>query len=70
MDTKEETEGKHYRGLSIDPYRYCTENGLNPYQFNAIKYVTRYNLKNGIQDLEKAVETIKALIEYERGKEK
>jgi len=66
MDKQQETKGVHYKGLKIDPYKYCTENGLNPYQFNAIKYVTRYNLKNGVEDLEKAIETIKSLIEYEK----
>ena len=43
-------------------------NDLNPLQMNAIKYVTRYNFKNGIEDLEKAIHTINRLIEFEKSK--
>ena len=64
MDKQKETEGKHY-DFKIDPYEYCFKNELNPLQFNAIKYITRYNVKNGKQDLEKAINTIKRLIELE-----
>jgi hypothetical protein len=59
-----ETEGNHYK-LEIDPYEYCFKNNFNPLQFNAIKYLSRYNLKNGKQDLEKAINTINRLIELE-----
>ena len=61
-----ETEGSHYK-LAIDPYEYSFKNNFNPLQFNAIKYLSRYNLKNGKQDLEKAINTINRLIELEYG---
>ena len=60
--------GSHYSRLKIDPYEYSMQNELNPLQMNAIKYVTRYNFKNGIEDLKKAKHTIDRLIEYEEQK--
>ena len=60
--------GSHYSKLKIDPYEYSMVNDLNPLQMNAIKYVTRYNFKNGIEDLEKAIHTINRLIEFEKNK--
>ena len=58
--------GDHYNKLVIDPYSYSFENELNCYQFNVIKYVTRYKDKNGIEDLKKAIHTINRLIEHEK----
>ena len=60
--------GSHYSRLKIDPYEYSMQNDLNPLQMNAIKYITRYNFKNGIEDLKKAKHTIDRLIEYEEQK--
>ena len=57
--------GNHYSKLKIDPYEYAMENNLNPLQMNAIKYITRYKDKNGIEDLKKALHTINRLIDYE-----
>lgn len=65
----EQVGGSHYSKLKIDPYEYSMVNGLNPLQMNAIKYITRYPFKNGIEDLEKAKHTIDRLIEYETKKE-
>ena len=45
----------YYAKLEIDPLEYAYRNKLNPYQFNAIKYITRYKDKNGIEDLQKAI---------------
>lgn len=64
LDDELETQGEHYK-LEIDPYEYCFKNDFNPLQFNAIKYISRYKLKNGKQDLEKAINTIIRLIELE-----
>jgi len=60
--------GSHYSKLKIDPYEYSMQNDLNPLQMNAIKYVTRYPFKNGIEDLKKAKHTIDRLIQYEEQK--
>lgn len=38
-------------------------NNLNYCQANAIKYITRYADKNGVEDLHKAIHNIEILIE-------
>jgi len=45
--------GNHYSKLRIQPMRYALENELNYGQANAVKYITRYKDKNGIEDLKK-----------------
>lgn len=62
--------GDHYAKLAIQPYEYCTANNIPYIESNAIKYLTRWRDKGGIQDLEKAVHSIQWLIEYEKGKQK
>ena len=57
--------GNHYTKLKIQPYQYAFENELNCYQFNIIKYVTRYKDKNGKEDLKKAIHTLEKLIDQE-----
>ena len=64
--TETQIGGDHYTKLAIQPMRYSMENGLDPLQHTAIKYVTRFRDKNGIEDLEKAKHCIDMLIEYEK----
>ena len=47
--------GNHYRTMSIQPYEFIAKNDLSFFQGNVVKYVCRYKLKNGIQDLEKII---------------
>lgn len=61
--------GDHYTKLKIQPMEYSMRNGLDPLQHTAIKYITRFRDKNGIEDLEKAIDCINMLIEYEKGRE-
>ena len=46
--------GDHYKNLVIQPVEYITANNLSYLQGSVIKYVTRYQNKNGVEDLEKA----------------
>lgn len=57
--------GSHYKKYAIQPVEYAMANNLNYCQANAIKYVTRYKDKNGIEDLRKAIHNIEILIELE-----
>lgn len=57
--------GSHYTKLPIQPFEYSMKNGLDPMQHTAIKYITRFRDKNGIEDLRKAIHTIEMLIEWE-----
>jgi len=57
--------GSHYKKYKVQPIEYAMANNLNYCQANAIKYVTRYKDKNGIEDLRKAIHNIELLIELE-----
>ena len=65
----EQVGGNHYGKLKIDPNTYAMENELNFMQGQIIKYVTRYDLKNGLEDLKKAMHNLEILIEMEYGSE-
>lgn len=47
--------GNHYKGLSYQPIVLATNCNFNFFQGSASKYVSRYKLKNGLEDLGKAV---------------
>ncbi len=57
--------GDHYKNLHIQPFEYVMTNDLNFMQGSAIKYITRYKDKGGIEDLKKAIHTLELLIEFE-----
>lgn len=55
--------GDHYASQAIQPIHYIFENNLGFCEGNVIKYVTRYQKKNGVEDLKKARHYIDMLIE-------
>lgn len=57
--------GDHYRKMAIQPFQYSMANKLDPMQHTIVKYVTRFREKGGVQDLEKAKQTIDLLIDWE-----
>jgi hypothetical protein len=57
--------GNHYKSFQIQPAEFCQRNQLNFLESNAIKYLTRHRLKNGKQDLQKAIHCIELILEYE-----
>ena len=60
-----QVDGNHYKIFEIQPAEYSFRNNLNWHQGEIIKYITRYKLKNGKPDLEKAKHLIDMLIEFE-----
>lgn len=55
MDDKQ-VGGDHYKRMPIQPIDYITKNGLNWYQGNAVKYVTRAPHKGMlVEDIRKAI---------------
>lgn len=58
--------GDHYKKLAIQPMRFSMENKLDALQHTAIKYITRFRDKGGVQDLEKAKHCIDMLIQFEQ----
>jgi len=61
--------GNHYKDMKIQPGDYAFQNNLNVWQFNVVKYVSRYKTKDGIEDLKKAKHCIDLLIDAEYGDE-
>jgi len=53
----------HYTAHGIEPVDYIVANQMNFLEGNVIKYVTRYKLKNGLEDLQKAQQYLTWLID-------
>ena len=47
--------GRHYKSFYIQPYEFISKNKLSFFQGVIIKYVLRYQDKNGIEDLKKII---------------
>jgi hypothetical protein len=47
--------GNHYKEFHIQPYEFISKNNLSFFQGTLLKYVCRYLLKNGIEDLNKII---------------
>lgn len=60
--------GTHYGDPATDVYAFSMANGLDPMQFNIVKYVTRFRKKDGLKDLKKALQTLERLIAHEEAK--
>ena len=45
--------GSHYKNFHIQPYEFISKNDLSFFQGVVIKYVVRYLMKDGVQDLKK-----------------
>jgi hypothetical protein len=65
LASKKQVGGDHYKKLAIQPAEYCFKNKLNNLESEAISYITRARLKNGKQDIEKAIHSLELLLEYE-----
>ena len=60
--------GGHYKDMAIQPMEYSMKNGLDACQHTAIKYISRFRVKGGIEDLRKAKHVIDMLIQFEEEK--
>ena len=54
----------HYR-TDIQPIEYIVANNMGFCEGNVIKYISRWEMKGGVDDLEKAKHYIEMLIEQE-----
>lgn len=55
--------GSHYKDFVIQPSEYIRANNLGWYEGNAIKRITRHELKNGREDIEKAIHELEFILE-------
>ena len=53
--TDRQVGGKHYKNFKIQPIEFITANNLNFIQGCVIKYICRFDKKNGNQDIDKAI---------------
>lgn len=60
--------GNHYKDLAIQPLEFIVANNLGFVEGNVVKYVVRYKVKNGLEDLKKARHYLDLLIELEEAK--
>ena len=58
--------GSHYKGMRIQPFEYIHANNIPFAEGCVVKYVSRWRVKGGIQDLKKARHFIDLLIEAEQ----
>lgn len=65
----EQVGGNHYKQLAIQPSEYIYLNQLGWFEGNVVKYVTRHKVKNGVEDIKKAIHYLHLLMEYEYGGE-
>lgn len=46
--------GDHYKAQAIEPWDYAAANHLDGFQLAIVKYVTRWQIKDGVEALRKA----------------
>ena len=59
--------GTHYEKMKIQPVEYIHANGLDFFEGNVIKYVTRHRSKNGAEDIKKAIDYCKMILKLDYG---
>ena len=62
---EEQHGGSHYKSKAIQPWDYIVANNIGYLEGCAIKYLSRWKDKGGIEDLRKARHFIEKLIEVE-----
>lgn len=56
--------GSHYTDMKIQPIEYILANDIPWAEGTAIKYISRWRNKGGIEDLRKAIHILEMLIEH------
>jgi hypothetical protein len=59
----------HYTSGSIEVWDFIIDQGLNYFEGNVIKYISRWKKKNGLEDLKKAKAYLDKMILWEEGKD-
>lgn len=60
--------GTHYKSLAVQPWDFIDGNNIPFLEGSAIKYLSRWRDKGGVQDLHKAIHFIEKRIELENAK--
>lgn len=59
--------GKHYKGMAIEPVQFIEANNIGFSEGSAIKYIARHKLKNGAEDVKKAIHYMQMVLEAQYG---
>ena len=59
-----------YKRWAMDPITFCIINGASGDILNIIKYIMRFDMKDGLKDLYKARDYLNMMIEHHYGKDK
>ncbi len=57
--------GDHYKDMVIQPIEFCFRNEIPCIEATVIKYVVRHQVKNGSDDIRKAIHLLELLLELE-----
>ena len=61
--------GNHYKDCKIQPIEYIYSNGLDFFEGNVVKYITRHRTKgDGEKDIRKVIHYAQMILEMEYGK--
>lgn len=60
--------GNHYATMAITPTEYILANKIGWLEGNAIKYISRHQNKNGVEDIDKAIHYLELVKEKIYGK--
>lgn len=60
--------GDHYKNMRIQPVEFITANNIGFLEGCVIKRMCRWQNKNGLEDLRKAIHEIELLMEFEKAK--
>jgi len=61
---KKQVGGQHYKDCGIQPVEYIFQNGLDYFEGNVVKYITRHRKKGeGKKDVEKAIHYAQLILE-------
>lgn len=55
--------GTHYKDKAIQPWDYITANGMDYFEGNALKYLSRWKEKDGVKDLKKCLHYVQKVLE-------
>lgn len=53
---RKQVGGNHYEGFAIEPIEFIVANNIPYREANAIKYICRHTMKNGLEDINKAID--------------
>ena len=59
--------GTHYKKFKIEPGFFCQHNSLPHFESNVIKYVCRHTFKDGVKDIDKAIDYLNKIKELYYG---